>query len=44
VANAHIVGLVFGAGHGEPASVDADGGNLISKTIAYDNSGGTALR
>ncbi|WP_051838262.1 RICIN domain-containing protein [Streptomyces sp. NRRL F-2580] len=35
VANAHIAGLLFGAGHGEQTSVETDGGNLINKTIAY---------
>ncbi|MFJ4201777.1 RICIN domain-containing protein [Streptomyces sviceus] len=44
VANAHIAGLLFGAGHGEQTSVETDGGNLINKTIAYYNSGGTALK
>ncbi|WP_413254467.1 RICIN domain-containing protein [Streptomyces europaeiscabiei] len=44
VANAHIAGLLFGAGHGEQTSVETDGGNLIKKTIAHHNSGGTALK
>ncbi|MDX2528397.1 hypothetical protein [Streptomyces europaeiscabiei] len=44
VANAHIADLLFGAGHGEQTSVETDGGNLIKKTIAHHNSGGTALK
>nr|WSZ16081.1 RICIN domain-containing protein [Streptomyces canus] len=44
VANAHIAGLLFGAGHGEQTSVETDGGNLINKTIAYHNAGGVALK
>ncbi|MEU9042367.1 MULTISPECIES: RICIN domain-containing protein [unclassified Kitasatospora] len=44
VANAHIAGLLFGAGQQEQTGVESDGGNLINKTIAYHNSGGTALK
>jgi hypothetical protein len=44
VANAHIAGLLFGAGQQEQTSVETDGGNLIRKTIAYHSSGGTALK
>ncbi len=44
VANAHIAALLFGAGQGEQTSVETDGGNLISKTIAYRNAGGVALK
>jgi hypothetical protein len=44
VANAHIAGLLFGAGQQEQTSVESDGGNLIGKTIAYHNAGGTALK
>ncbi|MGW2425534.1 RICIN domain-containing protein [Streptomyces sp. NPDC001709] len=44
VANAHVAGLFFGPGQQEQTSVESDGGNLIRKTIAYDNSGGTALK
>jgi len=44
VANAHIAGLLFGAGQGEQTSIETDGGNLISKTIAYHDSGGAALK
>ncbi|WP_327316771.1 RICIN domain-containing protein [Streptomyces sp. NBC_01235] len=44
VANAHIAGLLFGAGQQEQTSVETDGGNLINKTIAYNNSGGKALK
>jgi len=31
-------------GRGEQTSVETDGGNLISKTIAYQKSGGAALK
>ncbi|AYN43748.1 lectin [Streptomyces dangxiongensis] len=44
VANAHVAGLLFGAGQQEQTSVETDGGNLIDKTVAYRNSGGTALK
>ncbi|WP_258053295.1 RICIN domain-containing protein [Streptomyces sp. Ru72] len=44
VANAHVAGLLFGAGQEEQTSIESDGGNLIRKTIAYHNSGGTALK
>ncbi|MGW2515778.1 RICIN domain-containing protein [Streptomyces sp. NPDC001617] len=44
VANAHVAGLFFGPGQQEQTSVETDGGNLINKTIAYHNSGGTALK
>ncbi|MEU6505663.1 RICIN domain-containing protein [Streptomyces sp. NPDC046942] len=44
VANAHIAGLLFGPGQQEQTTAETDGGNLISKTIAYHNSGGTALK
>jgi hypothetical protein len=44
VANAHVAALLFGPGHGEQTTVESDGGNLIRKTIAYHNSGRTALR
>ncbi|MDX2677444.1 hypothetical protein [Streptomyces soliscabiei] len=44
VANAHVAGLLFGAGWTEQTTVESDGGNLIRKTIAYHNSGGTRLK
>ncbi|SPF06956.1 RICIN domain-containing protein [Streptomyces sp. MA5143a] len=44
VANAHIAGLLFGAGWTEQTTPETDGGNLIRKTIAYRASGGTALK
>jgi len=44
VANAHNVALLFGAGHHEQTGVGTDGGNLINKTIAYRDSGGTPRR
>ncbi|MEV7021670.1 RICIN domain-containing protein [Kitasatospora sp. NPDC093558] len=44
VANAHIAGLMFGAGQQEQTTVETDGGNLINKTTAYHNSGGTLIK
>ena len=44
VANAHVAGLLFGAGQQEQTTPETDGGNLIRKTIAYHNSGGAALK
>ncbi|MEU0535624.1 RICIN domain-containing protein [Amycolatopsis tolypomycina] len=44
VADAHVAAILFGAGQQEQTSVETDGGNLIKKTIAYHNSGGTPLR
>ncbi|MDN3023510.1 RICIN domain-containing protein [Streptomyces sp. S.PB5] len=44
VADAHIAGLFFGAGWSEQTTPETDGGNLIRKTIAYDNAGRTALK
>jgi hypothetical protein len=44
VANAHIAGLLFGAGQGEQTGPETDGGNLVNKTINYRMSGGTPLR
>ena len=44
VADAHVAALLFGAGQQEQTGVETDGGNLINKTIAYRNSGGTALK
>jgi hypothetical protein len=44
VADAHVAALLFGAGQQEQTSVETDGGNLINKTIAYRNSGGTPLK
>ncbi|MEX3101351.1 MULTISPECIES: RICIN domain-containing protein [unclassified Streptomyces] len=44
VANAHIAGLMFGAGWTEQTTPETDGGNLIRKTIAYRNAGGTTLK
>jgi hypothetical protein len=44
VAAAHIAGLFFGPGEGEQTTVESDGGNLISKTVAYRNIGGMALK
>ncbi len=44
VANAHVAALLFGPGHGEQTHLEHDGGNLVRKTIAYHNSGGTPLK
>jgi hypothetical protein len=44
VADAHIVGLLFGPGQQEQTTAETDGGNLIAKTIDYRNGGGTPLR
>ncbi|MFI6154772.1 RICIN domain-containing protein [Kitasatospora sp. NPDC051170] len=44
VANAHVGGILFGAGWTEQTTPETDGGNLINKTIAYRNSGGTPLK
>ncbi|MFD5536400.1 RICIN domain-containing protein [Streptomyces sp. NPDC127079] len=44
VAKAHVAGLFFGPGQQEQTSVETDGGNLINKTIAYHNAGGTPLK
>jgi hypothetical protein len=44
VANAHVAALLFGAGWTEQTTPETDGGNLIRKTIAYHDSGGTPLR
>lgn len=43
-ANAHVGGILFGAGWQEQTTPETDGGNLINKTIAYRNSGGTPLK
>jgi len=44
VAGAHVAALLFGPGQQEQTTAESDGGNLISKTIAYRASGGVALR
>ncbi|GAA2143044.1 hypothetical protein GCM10009760_28960 [Kitasatospora kazusensis] len=44
VANAHVAALLFGPGQQEQTTVESDGGNLINKTTAYRNSGGTPLK
>jgi hypothetical protein len=44
VAAAHIDGLFFGPGEGAQTTIESDGGNLIGKTIAYRNAGGTPLK
>ncbi|MER5642852.1 hypothetical protein ABT095_38715 [Kitasatospora sp. NPDC002227] len=43
-ANAHVGGILFGAGWSEQTTPETDGGNLINKTIAYHNAGGTPLK
>jgi len=44
VADAHVAALLFGAGWQEQTTPETDGRNLISKTIAYRNAGGVALK
>ncbi|MFI6150928.1 RICIN domain-containing protein [Streptomyces sp. NPDC051109] len=44
VANAHVGALLFGAGWSEQTTPETDGRNLINKTIANHNSGGTPLK
>lgn len=44
VADAHVAGLLFGAGQQEQTSIETDGGNLIRKTIAYHHAGGVPLQ
>ncbi|GAA1150991.1 hypothetical protein GCM10009664_18670 [Kitasatospora gansuensis] len=44
VADAHVAALLFGAGWSEQTTPETDGGNLVNKTIAYRNSGGTPLK
>ncbi|MCU7826758.1 RICIN domain-containing protein [Kitasatospora sp. DSM 101779] len=43
-ADAHVGGILFGAGWQEQTTPETDGGNLINKTIAYRNAGGTPLK
>ncbi|MEV4560401.1 RICIN domain-containing protein [Kitasatospora sp. NPDC049285] len=43
-ANAHVGALLFGAGWSEQTTPETDGGNLVNKTIANHNAGGTPLR
>lgn len=44
VANAHVGAILFGAGWQEQTTPESDGGNLINKTTAYRNAGGTPLK
>jgi len=43
VADAKVAALLFGAGAGLQTTVESDGGNLISKTIANAKAGGTPM-
>ncbi|GAA5163127.1 hypothetical protein GCM10025770_14810 [Viridibacterium curvum] len=43
VASAHIVALLFGAGEGQQTTPETDGGNLIARTKANWQAGGTPL-
>jgi hypothetical protein len=43
VAKSGIVALLFGAGGSEQTTPETDGGNLISKTTANRQAGGTSL-
>ncbi|MFJ7244263.1 RICIN domain-containing protein [Kitasatospora sp. NPDC098652] len=44
VANAHVGALLFGAGWSEQTTPETDGRNLINKTTANHNAGGTPLK
>ncbi|MBU3057480.1 RICIN domain-containing protein [Pseudomonas indica] len=44
VADAHVVALLFGAGHDAQTTPETDGGHLIEKTNSYWQSGGVSLR
>jgi hypothetical protein len=43
VAKAGVAALLFGAGEGQQTTPETDGGNLVSKTTANWQAGGTAL-
>ena len=43
VAKSGIVALLFGAGEGQQTTPETDGGNLVGKTTANAQAGGTAL-
>jgi hypothetical protein len=43
VVAAHIVGLLFGAGMGGMTTPETDGGNFVTRTVAYRNAGGTKI-
>jgi hypothetical protein len=43
VADSHIIGLFFGAGHHEQTTPETDGNNLINQTIKYQEDGGVLL-
>jgi hypothetical protein len=43
VVKSGIVGLLFGAGESQQTSPETDGGNLVAKTAANAQAGGTAL-
>ncbi len=44
VADAHIVALLFGDGHGEQTNINTDGGYLAKRTLEYYNKGGAGLK
>jgi hypothetical protein len=44
VAASHTVMLLFGAGMGGMTTPETDGGNLVAKTIAYRDAGGTPIQ
>jgi hypothetical protein len=44
VADAHVVGLLFGAGDWTQTGIDTDNGVLINETINYWTGGGTAIK
>jgi len=43
VAEAHVVALLFGAGAGGMTTPETDGGNLVARTAAYREAGGTPI-
>ncbi len=43
VADAHVAALLFGAGASGQTTPETDGGNLIARTTAYREAGGTPL-
>ena len=44
VANAHIAGMLFGAGDGDQTTPETDYGNLIGKTKDYAGKGGVGIQ
>lgn len=44
VADAHIVAVLFGDGHGEQTNISTDGGYLAQRTLEYYKKGGAGLK